>query len=134
MLLESLNIPLSVQSQLASTGFSSDALVFLLHLKLDQGDLKIRGHSWEALIHTEWGKALQIWPIISYTLRTLLACCSQSELRIVKVCESTALFLYNCTLNSLLAHQHSVGCIHTRWIDSFTFQLILFCWLYLKTF
>ena len=41
----------------------------------------------------------------SYILRTLRACCSQSELRILKIHESNtrALFLYNCTLNTLHA-------------------------------
>ena len=37
----------------------------------------------------------------SYTPRTLRACCSQSNFRILKICESSAhaLFLYNCTPN-----------------------------------
>ena len=39
----------------------------------------------------------------SYTPRTLLACCSQSELMILKIPESSAraLFLYNCTPNKI---------------------------------
>ena len=38
--------------------------VFLLHLNLDQKILNlIRGPSWKAIIHTEWGYPLEIWPI-----------------------------------------------------------------------
>ena len=57
----------------------------------------------------------------SYTLRSLCACCSQSELTILKICESNeyALFLYTCTLHNieyhaqcLQARQHRIGLIH----------------------
>ena len=55
-----------------------------------------------------------IW--YSYTPRTLRACCSQSELTILKIHERSAraLFLYNCTPNTLRARECSVGCIHMR--------------------
>ena len=53
------------------------------------------------------------------TLRTLYACCSQSGCRILKVWESSthALFLYNCTPNTLLACERSMGFIHIPWIS-----------------
>ena len=58
---------------------------------------------------------------ISYSSRTLRACCSQSELKILKICESRAraLFLYNCTMRNfehlaqcLLMCKHHVELIH----------------------
>ena len=48
--------------------------------------------------------------LASYTPRTLRACCSQSKLRILKICESSAraLFLYNCTPNISRSAEASV--------------------------
>ena len=67
----------------------------------------------------------------SYTPRTLRACCSQSKFRILKIRESSAraLFLYNCTPNTLRARERRRR-MHSRTprIDSFTFWVILFCW------
>ena len=50
----------------------------------------------------------------SYTLHAQSACCSQSELTILKIRESSAhaLFLYNCTPNTLRALEHSVAFTH----------------------
>ena len=49
--------------------------------------------------------------LLFYTLR-VLACCSQSELTIFEIRESSAraLFLYNCTPNTLRRSARSVGC------------------------
>ena len=46
-----------------------------------------------------------------YTPRTLRACCSQSELMILKICESSAraLFLYNFPPGNF---EHLVQCLH----------------------
>ena len=54
--------------------------------------------------------------VYSYTSCTLCACCSQSELKILKIQESNAraFILYNCTPNTLRASERSVGCIPTR--------------------
>ena len=56
--------------------------------------------------------------------------------KILKILDNSAcaLFLYNCTLNTLRTRErrrmvHS----HMRRIDSFTFWVISFCWLYLNT-
>ena len=64
----------------------------------------------------------------SYTARTLHACYSQSEFRVLKIRKNNAraLFLYNCTLNTLLGYAEYNSQVHR--IDSFTSQVILFCW------
>ena len=56
------------------------------------------------------------YTIIHYSYATLHACCSQSELTIVKVTEisARALFLFNCTPNNFHAREGRVGCIHVR--------------------
>ena len=59
---------------------------------------------------------LHTWSFVRITqgiivIHTLRACCSQSELRILKIRER-ALFLYNFTPNTLRARERSVGCIH----------------------
>ena len=62
----------------------------LMHIDLFISALYLGMHSMRALSYT------------SYTSRTLRACCSQSELTILKIRESSvrALFLYNCTPNT----------------------------------
>ena len=49
------------------------------------------------------------------------ACCSQSEVMILRIRESSVRvsFLYNCAPNALRMREHSIGCIHA--IHSFTF-------------
>ena len=74
---------------------------------------------------------VQIININSHTPHTLRACCSQSKLTILKICESSvrALFLYSCTPNTLRGCERRRR-VHSRArrIDSFVSWVIIFCW------
>ena len=94
------------------------------------------------LIVTKWSFRTLIdkkqWSFIhSYTLRRLRTCCSQFELMILKIHESSAwaLFLCNFTPNNLGASANNLGAsafnrVHSyaRRIMSFVFWKIISCW------
>ena len=75
--------------------------------------------------------------IDSYSPRTLRACCSQSEMTILKIRESSAraLFLYNCTpayFECLTAHAVLACASASHIFCSFATWVLIFCWQYLN--